>query len=83
MSQASLLQGILATCRGRQFNTVDDLASQLPDASYEVIETTVVGAIRRGLLRGRISETELLDGSILVVSDIRSKNGRDDCERQR
>lgn len=71
MAQASLLQRILATCRGREFNTIDDLASQIPEASYDVIETTVVGAIRRGLLRGRINETELIDGNILVVSHIR------------
>ena len=56
MAQASLLQRILATCRGREFNTIDDLASQIPEAGYDVIETTVVGAIRRGLLHGRINE---------------------------
>ncbi len=67
----SLLQRILATCRGRQFNTVEDLASHIPDAGYDVIETTVIGAIRRGQLGGRINETELLDGNILVVSGIR------------
>ena len=71
MAQASLLQRILATCRGREFNTIDDLASQIPEAGYDVIETTVVGAIRRGLLHGRINETELIDGNILVVSHIR------------
>ena len=40
-------------------------------ASYDVIETTVIGAIRRGLLGGWINETELLDGNTLVVSNIR------------
>ena len=71
MAQSSLLQRILATCRGREFNTIDDLASQIPEAGHDVIEATVVGAIRWGLLRGRINETELIDGNILVVSHIR------------
>ena len=37
-------------------------------ASYDVIETTVIGAIRRGLLRGWINERELFDGSIVTVT---------------
>ena len=71
MAQASLLRRILATCRGREFNTIEDLASEIPGANYDAIETTVIGAVRRGLLGGRINETELLDGNILIVSGIR------------
>ena len=71
MGHASLLQRILATCRGRQFNTIEDLAAHIPDASYEAVETAVIGAIRRGLLRGWINERELFDGSIVTVSGIR------------
>ena len=57
--------------RGRQFNTVEDLAAHLPGVSYEAIETTVIGAIRRGLLGRRINKTEMIDGNILIVSGIR------------
>ena len=71
MGHAPLLQRIRAICRDREFNTVEDLAAQLPDISYEVIEITVIGAIRRGLLRGWINERELCDGSIVTVSGIR------------
>ncbi len=71
MSQTPLLQRVLAACRGRQFNTVEDLAAQLPGASHEAVETTVIGAVHRGLLGGLINETKLLDGNILVVSNIR------------
>ena len=71
MGHAALLQRILATCRGREFNTVEDLASQIPDASYGAIETTVIGAIRRGLLGGLINEQPLMDGPIITVSYIR------------
>ena len=71
MPQPSLLKRILAACRDREFNTVEDLAAQLPGASYEAVETTVIGAIRRGLLRGLINETKMLDGNILIVSGIR------------
>lgn len=71
MAHASLLQRILAVCRGREFNTVEDLASQLPDASPAAIESTVIGAIRRGLLGGLVNERRLLDGPIVTVSCIR------------
>ena len=71
MAQAPLLRRILATCRGREFNTIEDLAAQLPGVSYEAIQTTVIGAIRRGLLRGWINERGLCDGSIVTVSGIR------------
>ena len=57
--------------RDGQFNTIGDLAAQLPGVSYDVIETTVIGAIHRGLLRGWINEPELFDGSIVTVSGIR------------
>ncbi len=71
MAQTSLLQRILTTCRGREFNTVDDLATEIPDASPHVIETTVIGAIRRGLLHGLVNEQRLMDGSFITVSGIR------------
>ena len=71
MGHAALLQRILATCRGREFNTVEDLASQIPEASYDVIETTVIGAIRRGRLRGLLNEQRLMDGPTVTVSCIR------------
>lgn len=71
MVQASLLQRVLATCRGREFNTVEDLATEIPEAGYDVLETTVIGAIRQGLLRGLINEQRLMDGQILTVSYIR------------
>ena len=51
-------------------STVEDLASQIPDASG-AIETTVIGAIRRGLLGGLINEQPLMDGPIITVSYIR------------
>ena len=35
--QPLLLQRILTTCRGREFNIVDGLASQFPDASYDAL----------------------------------------------
>ena len=71
MSQTPLLQRVLAACRGRQFNTVEDLTAQLPDISYDVLEITVIGAIRRGLLGGWINETQMVDGNTLIVSNIR------------
>ena len=71
MAQASLLQRILTTCRGREFNTVEDLATQIPEASYGAVETTAISAIRRGLLGGLINEQPLMDGPIITVSYIR------------
>ena len=71
MPQPSLLQRIRAICRGRQFNTVNDLASQIPDVGYDVVESTVIRAIRQGLLRGRIYRRRLIDGPVLIVSNIR------------
>ena len=69
--QPSLLQRIRVACRDREFTTIEDLAAQPPDVSYEAIETTVIGAVRRGLLGGRFNKTELADGNILIVSGIR------------
>ena len=71
MGQAALLQRILAVCRGREFNTVEDLATHIPEASPEVIQTSVIGLIRRGLLGGLIDERLLIDGPIVTVSYIR------------
>ena len=71
MAHTSLLQRILATCRGHEFNTIEDLASQIPEANYTAIETTVISAIRRGLLGGLINEQPLMDGPTVTVSYIR------------
>ena len=66
-----LTKRVLATCRDREFNTIDDLAVEIPEASYSAVETTVVNAIRRRLLLGRVYRQNLLDGPILIVSNIR------------
>ena len=71
MTRASLLQRILATCRGREFNTIDELANEIPEAAYGVVEDTTISAIRRGLLRGRIHREQLIDGWTVTVSAIR------------
>ena len=71
MAHISLLQEILAVCRGREFNVVEDLSPHIPDASLHVIEATVIGAIRWGLLSGRINEQRLSDGPTVTVSYIR------------
>lgn len=71
MAYMSLTQRILATCRGREFNTIDELASEIPEASYSVVEDTTIRAIRRGLLHGRINRQELQDGPIVTVSGIK------------
>jgi len=71
MTHTSLLQEILEVCRGREFNSVEDLSPHIPDASPHVIEATVIGAIRRGLLGGRINEQRFLDGPVVTVSYIR------------
>lgn len=71
MAYMSLTQRILATCRGREFNTIEELASEIPEATYGVVEDTTIRAIRRGLLRGRICRKEFLDGPVVTVSGIR------------
>lgn len=71
MAFVSLTQRILAVCRGREFNTINELATEIPEASYSVVEDATIRAIRRGLLRGRIYQQELQDGSLVTVSGIR------------
>lgn len=68
MAQATLLYRILATCRGREFNTIDELAAEIPEADYGTIEDTANQAIDCGLLRGRINRQRLQDGSIVTVT---------------
>ena len=71
MAYVSLLQEILAVCRGREFNTVDDLAPHIPDASPHVIKAAVIDATRQGWLSARIDEQLLIDGPTVTVSCIR------------
>ena len=73
MLHASLLQRIPATCRGRQFNTSEDFAEKIPEATCDAIKTALTPAIRRGHLRGRIHEQGCFDGSILIVSQMRGR----------
>ena len=69
--QDPLLRRILENCRGREFNTIEALASKIPGASCSAAKTTVLNAVDRGLLRARIYKQMLLDGPILIISQIR------------
>ena len=71
MTRASLVQRNLATCRNREFNTIDELADEIPQASWAVVRETTIHAIRRGCLRGYIRRTELMDGPVAEVGQIR------------
>ena len=70
MAQASLLNRILTTCRGRVFNTIDELAAEIPEADYGTVEDAAIQAIDHGLLRGYIHRQQLMDGPIVTVSQI-------------